>query len=88
VLDGISLEAMLTPVASSTQYGYGLGLKQVDDGRTFIYRAGLIPGYNSVIAHYRPSGLTILVLTNREDISQETNDIVAPITDEAIRLLP
>lgn len=88
VLSPSSLQNMLTPVAPSTEYGLGLGLQQVADGRTFIYHSGLIPGYNAVIAHHVPSGLTIFVLTNREDISQETNDIVGPITDAAISLLP
>ena len=88
VLSTASLEAMLTPVAPSAEYGLGLGLKQVDDGRTFIYHSGLIPGYSAIIAHQRESNLTIFIVTNREDISQESNDIITPILEGSVRLLP
>jgi D-alanyl-D-alanine carboxypeptidase len=87
VLSASSLNAMLTPTPPSTEYGFGLGMKVVPDGRIFIYHIGLIPGYYAIIGHHRESGLTILVLTNREDISQETNDIAGPIFDEAVQLL-
>jgi D-alanyl-D-alanine carboxypeptidase len=88
VLSPGSLDAMLTPVAPSTTYGFGLGLQKAADGRTFIFHSGLIPGYYAIIAHHRASGLTILVLTNREDISEETNDVAGPILDAAMELLP
>ncbi len=88
VLSTASLEAMLTPVAPSTTYGFGLGLEQTADGRTFIYHSGLIPGYSAIIAHYRQSDLTIFIVTNREDISLETNDVITPILEEAVKLLP
>jgi D-alanyl-D-alanine carboxypeptidase len=87
VLSASSLNAMLTPMPPSTEYGLGFELTEMSDGRTFVYHSGLIPGYYSLIAHHRESDLTILILTNREDISQETNDIVGPIFDEAVRLL-
>ena len=88
VLSATSLEAMLTPVAPSTEYGLGLGLNKVADGRTFIYHSGLIPGYSAIIAHQRESNLTIFIVTNREDISHESNDIVTPIFENAVKLLP
>lgn len=88
VLASDSLTTMLTPVAPATEYGLGLGFKQVADGRTFVYHSGQIPGYYSLIAHQRESDLTIVVLTNREDIWQEPNDILTPIFNEAVTLLP
>lgn len=88
VLSAASLEAMLTPVAPSTEYGLGLGLKQAADGRTFIYHSGMIPGYSAITARHRESGLSILILTNREDISTESNDIITPIFEEVLKRLP
>ncbi|HEY3418779.1 MAG TPA: serine hydrolase domain-containing protein [Armatimonadota bacterium] len=88
VLSSSSLTAMLTPIAPATEYGFGLGFKQAVDGRNFVAHSGQIPGYFSLMAHHRESGLTIVVLTNREDIWQEPNDIVNPVYDAAVLLLP
>jgi D-alanyl-D-alanine carboxypeptidase len=88
VLSPASLDAMIIPMAPSTVYGMGLEKGVAADSRTFVYHTGLIPGYSSMIAHHRESGLTILVLTNREDISVETNDVVTPLFEGAAALLP
>lgn len=89
VLSLASLEAMLTPPATpSSSYGMGYETATVSDGRTFVWHTGMIPGYYSMIAHHRASGLTILILTNREDISVETNDVVTPLFEGAVNLLP
>ncbi|HOD79573.1 MAG TPA: serine hydrolase [Syntrophorhabdus sp.] len=88
VLPQTSLDAMLTPVAPSTYYGMGYGISTATDGRTIYYHSGLIPGYSSIIGHHRESGLTIIVLSNREDISVETNDVLNPVFEGALGLLP
>ena len=88
VLSANSLHLMITPEAPSTNYGFGLGLQPAADGRTFIYHGGEIPGYSAVIARYNPSDLTIVVLTNREDIYQEVNDVASPLVSDAAALLP
>ncbi len=88
VLSQASLDAMITPVAPSTFYGMGYGISQTSDGRTIYYHSGLIPGYSSIIGRDQESGLTIVVLTNREDISVETNDVLNPVFEGALSLLP
>jgi D-alanyl-D-alanine carboxypeptidase len=87
VLSPASLDTILTPTPPSSVYGMGYELGETTDGRTFLYHTGLIPGYSSMIAHHRQSGLTILVLTNREDISVETNDVVTQVFEGAVSLL-
>jgi D-alanyl-D-alanine carboxypeptidase len=88
VLSQASLDAMFTPAPPSTAYGMGFEMGEAADGRTLIYHTGLIPGYSSIIARHRESGLTIVVLTNREDISVETNDVITPVFEGALSLLP
>ena len=41
-----------------------------------------------MIGRYQQSGLTIVVLTNREDISVETNEVMNPVFDGVLSLLP
>jgi D-alanyl-D-alanine carboxypeptidase len=88
VLSPASLSAMLTPTPPSTGYGMGFEMGTAADGRALVYHTGLIPGYSSIIARHMATGLTIVVLTNREDISVETNDVVTPVFEGALALLP
>jgi D-alanyl-D-alanine carboxypeptidase len=88
VISFASLETMLTPVAPSTNYGLGLGLQKAEDGRTFIFHGGSIPGYEAALLHHRPGNLTIIVLTNREDITKQSNDILNPLLQGMLKLLP
>lgn len=88
VLSANSLQAMITPVPPATNYGLGLGVTTAADGRIFIFHGGEIPGYSALIGHCVASDLTIFVLTNREDIWQSTYDIVTPIFNGSVALLP
>jgi D-alanyl-D-alanine carboxypeptidase len=87
VLSQASLDAMLILTAPSTIYGMGYETGEADDGQVLHYHTGLISGYSSIIVRHVPSGLTIIVLTNREDISTETNDVVTPVLEEVLRLV-
>lgn len=61
VLSADSLAAMTTPGLGN--YGFGLVIRTVD-GHQLIEHAGSIDGFNSHLAYYPESGITIIVLAN------------------------
>lgn len=67
VISPASYKQMTTPGTltdgSSTRYGYGLFLDEIDGHPNTMHEGG-IPGFNSILVHFTKEDLTIAVLSN------------------------
>jgi CubicO group peptidase (beta-lactamase class C family) len=71
VLKPESLERMWTPHilpdGTNTHYGFGWGIAE-EEGRTVVSHGGSTSGFSAHIRRERDSGLTVIVLTNSEEM--------------------
>ena len=85
VLSAASLEQMTTPVRQN--YAFGLTVATVK-GRQVIAHSGGIDGFNSRVAYYPESKLTVVVLANVEgpEYTQIADDMAALAFGETVTL--
>jgi CubicO group peptidase (beta-lactamase class C family) len=83
LVDAAAMQRFVTPLADTadgvgTKYAYGVTVR-VEDGHQVISHGGLINGFTTFLAWYPDDGLTIALLTNR----QEGPNLVAIATPAA-----
>ena len=71
LVDAAAMQRFVTPLADTTDqegFGYAYGVNVGDeDGRRVVWHEGVINGFSTYLAWYPDDGLTIALLTNRQE---------------------
>jgi CubicO group peptidase (beta-lactamase class C family) len=71
LVDAAAMQRFVTPLADTTDqgdFGYAYGVLVGDeDGRRVVWHEGVINGFSTYLAWYPDDGLTIALLTNRQE---------------------
>ena len=72
VLSEASRREMWTPAllndGTATSYGYGWTIQTLKNGRHVIQHGGSLPGFRAYFARYTDEKVTVIVLTNADDV--------------------
>ena len=89
VLSPDSLQQMVTPVAPSTDYGFGLLRFTSPSGRELIGHNGTVVGYHDWLAYEPATDTLVCVMGNRIDTWQDSSEpFIAQLTLDVFELLP
>ena len=71
LVDAAAMQRFVTPLADTTDggtFGYAYGVSVSDEnGHRVVSHSGVINGFSTLLAWYPDDGLTIALLTNREE---------------------